>query len=216
MSACWASSPRFDDFAVTARLRIANLRSRVAGPFELAVEPGECVAITGASGSGKSLLLRMIADLDPNEGEALLDGRERHRFHAPEWRRQVVYSAAEPGWWGELPLDHFPASEHARVLALADRLGIAPERAGDTLTRLSTGERQRLALIRALLLDPPVLLLDEPTGALDTAATACVETVLLELLAGGTAMLVVTHSAEQAARLGNRRFHMAERRLSPA
>ncbi len=201
---------------MTARLRVQNLRSGIAGPFELAVEAGECVAVTGPSGSGKSLLLRMIADLDPNEGDAELDGRQRHRFHAPEWRRQVVYCAAEPGWWGELAMDHFPASKHALMLALAGRLGVVPERVGDNLARLSTGERQRLALVRALLLDPPVLLLDEPTGALDSEATVCVETVLRERLAGGTAMLVVTHSAEQAARLGNRRFLMAERRLSPA
>jgi ABC-type iron transport system FetAB ATPase subunit len=201
---------------VTARLRIANLRSRIAGPFELAVEAGECIAITGPSGSGKSLLLRMIADLDPNEGEALLDERDRHRFHAPEWRRHVVYSAAEPGWWGEQAMDHFPESEHPRVLALAERLGVMPERVADNLSRLSTGERQRLALVRVLLLDPPVLLLDEPTGALDIDATACVESVLRERLAVGTAMLIVTHSAEQAGRLGHRHFRMAQRRLSPA
>ena len=201
---------------MTARLRIANLRSRLAGPFELTVEAGECVAITGPSGSGKSLLLRMIADLDPNEGEVLLDDRDRRLIHAPEWRRQVVYSAAEPGWWGEQAMDHFPASEYTRVLALAGRLGVVPERVADNLARLSTGERQRLALVRTLLLESPVLLLDEPTGALDGQATACVETILREYLAGGTAMLVVTHSAEQAARLGNRRFQMAERRLSPA
>jgi ABC-type iron transport system FetAB ATPase subunit len=201
---------------VTARLRIANLRSRIAGPFELAVEAGECIAITGPSGSGKSLLLRMIADLDPNEGEALLDDRDRRRFRAPEWRRQVVYSAAEPGWWGDQAMDHFLADDHARVLALAGRLGVAPDRVRDSLAHLSTGERQRLALVRTLLLEPPVLLLDEPTGALDSEATACVEAVLRDHLAGGTAMLVVTHSTEQAGRLGHRHFRMAERRLSPA
>jgi ABC-type lipoprotein export system ATPase subunit len=113
-------------------------------------------------------------------------------------------------------LDHFATGEHARVLALAERLGVAPERVADTIARLSTGERQRLALVRTLLLNSPVLLLDEPTGALDSEATGHVETVLRERLAGGTAMLVVTHSAEQADRLGDRRFRMAQRRLSPA
>ncbi|MBO0710445.1 MAG: ATP-binding cassette domain-containing protein, partial [Acetobacteraceae bacterium] len=76
------------------RLRLAGLRSHLAGPFDLAVQPGECVAITGPSGSGKSLFLRMIADLDPNDGEAWLDGRARGSFAAPAWRRRVLYSAA--------------------------------------------------------------------------------------------------------------------------
>ncbi len=57
------------------RLRIVALRSPLAGPFDLSIAAGDCVAITGASGSGKSLFLRMIADLDPHSGEVFLDGR---------------------------------------------------------------------------------------------------------------------------------------------
>jgi ABC-type sulfate/molybdate transport systems ATPase subunit len=69
------------------RLSISGLRGAVAGPFELSLAAGACVAISGASGSGKSLLLRMIADLDPNEGDVFLDGRPRGAFSAPAWRR---------------------------------------------------------------------------------------------------------------------------------
>ena len=198
------------------RLRIVGLRSALAGPFDLAIAAGECVAVTGASGSGKSLLLRMIADLDPNRGDVFLDARERHSFPAPAWRRQVVYSAAEPGWWSERVADHFPGVAMTFAHAMAPRLALAPALLDAPVVRLSTGERQRLALIRALALASPVLLLDEPTGALDADATERVEAVIRERLAAGTAILLVTHSPEQAARAGHRRLHMAGGKLAPA
>ncbi len=198
------------------RLQVVGLRSALAGPFDLAIAAGECVAVTGASGSGKSLLLRMIADLDPNRGEVFLDERERHSFAAPAWRRLVVYSAAEPGWWSERVAAHFPGAAMTFARDMAPRLALAPALLDAPVVRLSTGERQRLALIRALALASPVLLLDEPTGALDADATERVETVIRERLAGGTAIVLVTHSPEQAARIGHRRLHMAGGKLAPA
>jgi ABC-type iron transport system FetAB ATPase subunit len=198
------------------RLVLRGLRSKLAGPFDLSVEAGECVAVAGPSGAGKSLFLRMIADLDPNEGTVWIDGRERRSWTAPAWRRQAVYAAAEPGWWAERVSDHFaPATEKA-ARALLPALNLTPATMEAALTRLSTGERQRLALVRALVLDSPVLLLDEPTGALDQDAASRVEDVLRARLAHGTAVLMVTHSAEQAARLGHRRLRMLEGRLSGA
>jgi len=196
-----------------SRLLLRSLRSTLAGPFDLEVDTGECVAVTGASGAGKSLFLRMVADLDPNEGEVWLDGRERRSWTAPAWRRQAVYAAAEPGWWAERVSDHFAPATEAAGRALLPAFGLAPAMMDTALTRLSTGERQRLALVRALVLDPPVLLLDEPTGALDQEATLRVEEVLRARLARGTTILMVTHSAEQAARLGRRRLRMVAGRL---
>src|ERR1700750_1419135 len=67
-------------------LVVRKLRSELAGPFELALAIGSCAAITGPPGSGKSLFLRMIADLDPNEGEVWLNDRERASMPAPAWR----------------------------------------------------------------------------------------------------------------------------------
>jgi len=194
------------------RLRSVALRSTLAGPFDLTVAAGECVAITGASGSGKSLFLRMIADLDPCSGEVFLDGRPRSGMPAPAWRRQVVYNPADPGWWADDVASHFPDLAKARVLA--ERLALTPALLEGPVLRLSTGERQRLGLIRALLLDPPVLLLDEPTGALDTDNAALVEALLRERLAADTSILMVTHSEVQAERLGDRRFRMTDRRLT--
>ena len=196
-----------------SRLVLRGLRSTLAGPFDMEVDTGECVAVTGASGAGKSLFLRMIADLDPNEGEVWLDGRERGSWTAPAWRRHAVYAAAEPGWWAERVRDHFAPAVEEAARALLPALGLALAMMDAALTRLSTGERQRLALARALVLDPPVLLLDEPTGALDQEATLRVEEVLRARLARGATILMVTHSAEQAARLGRRRLRMVGGRL---
>ena len=198
------------------RLRLAGLHSPLAGPFDLTIAAGACVAVMGPSGAGKSLLLRMIADLDPNQGEVFLDGRERRSFSPPAWRRRVVYSAAEPGWWHDTVAPHVGSASRDAALDVLPRLGLTRAQFNSPVIRLSTGERQRLALIRTLVLDPPVLLLDEPTGALDQDSTARVEALLRERLAAGTTILLVTHSPEQAERLGDQRFHIQQRRLVPA
>lgn len=194
-------------------LRVQQLRSQLAGPFELNLGIGTCAAITGPSGSGKSLLLRMIADLDPNEGEVWLNQQARASMPAPAWRRQVTYVAAESGWWADVVMQHFPASARDQIAALAASLGLRAELLDAPVAQLSTGEKQRLALVRALLPAPPVLLLDEPTGPLDGDSVARVETLLRQRMAADTAILLVTHDPRQAERLGHQRYRMAERRL---
>lgn len=171
-------------------------------PVSFTLTAGECVVVRGPSGSGKSLLLRALADLDPSDGRVSLDGVERSAMPAPRWRRLVGYLPAEPGWWGERTVDHFldwtAQVPLARRLGLADSIGDAP------VARLSTGERQRLALLRALERDPRVLLLDEPTAALDPTATASVEALLAERRVAGLALLWVSHDPAQAARIARR------------
>jgi ABC-type multidrug transport system ATPase subunit len=199
-----------------ARLSLRNLGSALAGPFELALGPGECLAVSGPSGSGKSLFLRMIADLDPNAGEVRLDGVPRETLSAPAWRRKVPYVAAESGWWRATPAEHFAPADREAARGLAGRLGVRADAFEDQVGRLSTGERQRLAIVRALVLDSPVLLLDEPTGPLDPESVRLVETVLRERLAAGTAIVLVSHDPEQARRLGAQSMRMTDRRLEPA
>ena len=168
--------------------------------FDLAA--GECAVVRGPSGAGKTLLLRALADLDPNDGEVCLDDRQRHAMPAPEWRRLVTYVAAEPAWWADRACDHFSDWASAELLLQALGLDGMPKTA--PIARLSTGERQRLGLVRALVHHPRVLLLDEPTAALDPDATALVENLLAEHFAEGTSALWVSHDAAQAKRMAER------------
>ena len=196
------------------RLRIEGLGRLGFGPFALALADGECVAVTGRSGSGKSLLLRMIVDLDPHVGEAWCAGARRSAVPAPLWRRRVSYVAAQSGWWSATVADHFAMREAAAALAL--RLGLAAAILDAPVERLSTGEKQRLALVRALVQRPLVLLLDEPTASLDGESTSLVEAVLHGELSRGTAILLVTHDPQQAVRLAGRHLRMSERQLVAA
>lgn len=187
-------------------LAVRDLATAVLKPATLTVEAGECVAIRGPSGAGKSVLLRAIADLDPNTGEASLGGRRREAMPAPAWRRLVAYAAAESGWWLDQVSGHF--ADPRGVLPLLAALGLPAETLDWPVSRLSTGERQRLALARTLVQRPAVLLLDEPTAALDEASVERVEALLKAELARGVAVLLVTHAAAQADRLAHRSLHM--------
>ena len=103
-------------------LEIRDLRTHLLKPASLLLSAGECIAVLGPSGAGKTLLLRAIADLDPNEGLVCLDGRDRSTIAGPEWRRLIGYVPAEPGWWADTVGEHF--SEWPAVLALAPILFI--------------------------------------------------------------------------------------------
>jgi ABC-type iron transport system FetAB ATPase subunit len=194
-------------------LRLRGVYSQRLSPVSLDLAAGECAAITGPSGSGKSLLLRQVADLDPGHGEVELDGARRSAMRGFEWRRKVVYCQAEAGWWDDQVAPHF--TDRPQAKALMQALGLPSDKLDALVHELSTGERQRLGLARALAQAPRVLLLDEPTAALDQAATALVEAAMQRYLDGGAAILMVTHSPEQAQRLARRRWRMEAGRLEP-
>jgi putative ABC transport system ATP-binding protein len=179
-------------------------RLHVSASFEL--RSGDCIALQGASGAGKSLLMRAVADLDPNEGVLKLDGALRESMPAPVWRKKVTYVATEPGWWAETVQEHFSAWDDA--IPLIEKLGLPLTCGTWDIRRLSTGEKQRLGLVRALMLDSRVLLLDEPTSALDANSRGVVESIIADRTSMGMGIMWSTHDEAQAKRVGSRLFVM--------
>ncbi len=194
-----------------ATLRLRQLVTRHVGPIDLSVAAAECICIQGASGSGKTLLLRAIADLDPCQGEASLDGVHCASVSAPDWRRSVALVVAESQWWSERVREHF---DHGVDPVWLEQLGLPAAAMDWDLARCSTGERQRLALLRTLMLRPAALLLDEPTGNLDPDSTRRVEVLLDDYRRQQQAALLwVSHDAGQIERVAQRRFVLRNGRL---
>lgn len=194
-------------------LRVESLKVEPLPPLSFSVANGECLAIEGPSGSGKTRLLRAIADLDDAPGHVFVDGAEKSELRAPKWRRRVRYASAEPAWWTAtareaLRLDS--AEAVSRVDRLLAALALSPAALDKPLSELSTGERQRLALVRALIDEPRVLLLDEPSTGLDPQTAALVEELIRFQLLAGRSVVLASHDQGQIGRLADARLQLAK------
>lgn len=179
--------------------------------FDLTISPGTCVTLSGPSGSGKSMLLRLVADLDPGTGSARIGSLIRETLPANEWRRLVVYVAADAGWWTSPVSAHM--TDRNEALRLSAELGLPAALMNASPENISSGERQRMALVRALILRPRFLLLDEPTSALDTASMLKVEKLLTRMKQEGMGLLMVSHDPDQVARIADRRYVLSDGQL---
>jgi ABC-type iron transport system FetAB ATPase subunit len=189
-------------------LRIDYLQAPGLPALSFEVPAHECLAVEGPSGSGKTRLLRAIADLDAAQGYVYLEGVERRELPGPEWRCRVRYASAEPAWWGAIAREHFPLS--AKLDRLLSALALEPAILDRPIAELSTGERQRLGLVRALADEPRVLLLDEPTSALDAQAAALAEELIKFQMLAGRSVVLVSHDPAQIARLAHARLLLAD------
>jgi putative ABC transport system ATP-binding protein len=195
--------------------RSGELTVQALKSVDLVVREGEFVAIMGRSGSGKTTLLGILGCLDrPTSGSYKLDGEEMSKLN--ETRRAHVRGAKIGFVFQaynllprstafrnvELPLVYGGASRRERRKRALDALaevGLA-ERVDHMPNQLSGGEQQRVAIARALVVRPSVVLLDEPTGNLDSASAEDVLAILDRISAGGATIVMVTHSSEVAER----------------
>ena len=182
---------------------------------DLEISRGEALAVRGPSGCGKSTLLHLLGGLDrPTAGETWLNGRRIDRLSeralAGLRRREIGFvfqafhlmdelSAQENVELPALLAGRSPAEARRRAALLLERVGLA-ERAGHLPSALSGGERQRTAIARALVNEPSIVLADEPTGNLDSAATLEVLRLFEALHEDGLTLVVVTHDEQIAAR----------------
>jgi ABC-2 type transport system ATP-binding protein/sodium transport system ATP-binding protein len=176
--------------------------------------PGEVYGLLGPNGAGKTTTLRMLLGLlRPNAGRALVAGYDSRR-HPDEVKRRVGWVYANTGIYPNLTV-------RETLLFFADLYGVPAAEAGDEAARLahlmeitdllsrrcgtlSTGQRQRLNLARALIHRPPVLLLDEPTDGLDVLGSQVVAEFVAHARGEGKAVILTTHRLEEAERLCDR------------
>lgn len=182
--------------------------------LDLTLQAGDRVALVAPSGQGKTLLLRSLALLDPlQRGVLRLRGRSPHSWGLPAWRARVTYLSQRPvaragtveqnlcGVWRFVSQRGRGGWQPQRIHRWLARLGREPAFLGYRAERLSGGELQLLALLRALQLDPHVLLLDEPCASLDVATVRVVEDLLGEwLVEAGRACVLTSHDPGQIRR----------------
>jgi ABC-type iron transport system FetAB ATPase subunit len=186
-------------------LCVKQLKYLHCGPIELQIEAAEIIGLYGASGSGKSRLLRALADLDEHQGEVLLNDALQQSMSAPQWRRRVGLLSAETFWWLDDVSAHFKTFDQQQAI----QLGL-PDDVGDwPVSRLSSGENQRLGLMRLLENRPEVLLLDEPTANLDPQSTDAFERFVVDYVQQQSACAIwVSHDPQQLKRTAHRCYQI--------
>jgi ABC-type iron transport system FetAB ATPase subunit len=188
--------------ASTDLLRVSGLLTvGLLQPVDLTIQSGQVWMLSGISGTGKSQLLKAIADLIPHSGQAWLNGQAQDSICPEIWRGQVMYFAAETAWWLDTIAEHFAEAPNTETLAA---LGLDKSILQQNPDSCSSGEKQRLALLRGLSYHPKILLLDEISANLDEASTLKVEAFLqhyIQAVDPARAILWISHDVRQCDRL---------------
>ena len=182
-------------------LKVSELGNGLLHDIHFSVDAGQCVSLSGPSGSGKTSLLRALADLDDHHGQIAWQGQAQNSMPAHEWRRRIAYLPAESAWWFDHVSEHFEIFESKWLQALNLREALQ----GALVSEVSSGERQRLALLRLISRGPEVLLLDEPTANLDEQTRDLVEQFVENYrIEQQAAVIWVGHDAQQLKRVATR------------
>jgi putative ABC transport system ATP-binding protein len=189
---------------------------------DLTVDAGETLTVIGPSGAGKSTLLRLLNRLDePTGGTVYLDGTDYRTIPPTNLRARVAMVPQDPALRDGTVAENVAIGprlrgesvDDRRVESLLDRVDLAGYADRDAAD-LSGGEAQRVAIARTLLVDPEVLLLDEPTASLDRQAQSEVESLLTDLFAGSDRTVVmVTHDEAQVDRIADRVVRFVDGRV---
>jgi len=192
-------------------LRLEDLQIANIEPINLTIAPGQCIGVSGESGSGKTRLLRAIADLDEHGGQVYEENIAQDQVKAHEWRRRVALLPAESQWWFDTVDQHF--NTQAKYI---EALGFEQDVIHWNVSRCSSGEKQRLSILRMLSNCPRVLLLDEPTANLDSSNIARVEDFIGDYLSEHNAIAIwVGHDAAQLERVSQQQYHLSGGQLQP-
>ena len=179
--------------------------------LELAAQ--DICMLSGPSGSGKSQFLKALADLIEHRGEVFLNGKEVNQLMPHEWRAQVMYFAAETAWWADSVKEHFTQLPDSDALK---SIGLKEQMLNENPDTLSSGEKQRLALLRGLQYKPKVLLLDEVTANLDPASEALVEQLIKAYLNEHSAAAIwISHAPAQIERMATQERVFSPQNLAP-
>ena len=187
-------------------LGLASPEKIMLEDVSLSVEAGAHLTITGPSGSGKSSLLKLLAALVfPSSGRIVYQGRDLEDLDPVAYRREVSYCFQQPLLFGQTVRDNmaFPFEirqlpfDQERVLSALARLNLGPEFLEKPIKELSGGEKQRVALVRNLLFEPKVLLLDEVSSGLDEQTKLLLRAFLKDLHQEGVTLIEVTHDQKE-------------------
>ncbi|BBN99737.1 ATP-binding cassette domain-containing protein [Sporolactobacillus terrae] len=185
----------------------------IVNDLSLSIEAGDFLSIVGPSGSGKSTVLRLCCHLiSPTEGTIHFHGQDLMRFNPMELRKQISYCFQMPYLFGDTVRNNLEYPfllrnkpvDPDRLEELFAAFQMSTSNLEKEIQHLSGGEKQRIALMRSIVFQPEILLLDEVTSALDVANTQIVEKVIEALNQAGITILWITHNPEQSRKYANK------------